>query len=351
MVDITLTALEGRHLKAWVLVDPQLTNDGSDDRADTRHGTLPPPTAAPPARSPARRPSPRRSSGYLGTSDGWADLRSDVALDRHYGSAPERATSCRPGGPKARPAVGQQHADAGAGLREHRRGAPPPLPRARCSAGFPAVAAVRTPPAGTPTWTRSSRAPAVGRRPAADVRRLADGARRLRGQGQPRRVRRLADDALGLGHRVARTRPAPTTWSGRATSTRSPRRCSRPATAGRAAARCTSCSTASRSPTARSRRTRPSTARRHWTNAPARRGRRPDHPGLAARPARRHHVPGRTSAGRRLRRSPTGPGPRRSGGRTRPATRRRRSPPRSPAWSAPPTSPARTATARPRRAT
>ena len=112
----------------------------------------------------------------------------------------------------------------------------------------------------------------------------------------------------------------------------------------RPTARSTSCSTPSRSPTARSRRTRRSTARRVGRPA-ARRGRVPDRARRSsAAPTAR---PGRTSRKRRrLPRRPTGPRPRRSAGRTSPATRRRRSRPRSPAWSAPPTSRARTVTTR-----
>jgi glucoamylase len=88
MVDVTLTALEGRHLKAWVLVDPQLSNDGSDDRADTRHGTLTAYDAHAASALAARPAFTRTSSGYRGRSDGWADLRRDGDLDhRYYASA------------------------------------------------------------------------------------------------------------------------------------------------------------------------------------------------------------------------------------------------------------------------
>ena len=83
-----------------------------------------------------------------------------------------------------------------------------------------------------------------------------------RGQDVPRRLGRLAVDAVGVGPGALRARPTPTTSCGRATSTRSPPRCSRPATAPAPRARRTTCSTASRRPTAASRRTRPSTARR-----------------------------------------------------------------------------------------
>ena len=84
-----------------------------------------------------------------------------------------------------------------------------------------------------------------------------------RGQGQPGRVRRQPEHAVGLGRAEDRrgqpAQRARTTSSGRATSTRSPRRCSRPATRTAPTARSTSCSTNSSATTARSRRTPRST--------------------------------------------------------------------------------------------
>jgi glucoamylase len=84
LVAVTVTALEGRRLKAWVLVDPQLSNDGRDDRADTRHGTL---TAYDAHAASALAASPaftKLSSGYRGRSDGWQDLKRDGDLDHAY---------------------------------------------------------------------------------------------------------------------------------------------------------------------------------------------------------------------------------------------------------------------------
>ena len=74
-------------------------------------------------------------------------------------------------------------------------------------------------------------APALGALARDHLRRVADDARRPRGQDVPRRLGRLAVACRGSGARASPSRPTPTTWSGRATSTRSPPRCSRPATA------------------------------------------------------------------------------------------------------------------------
>jgi glucoamylase len=80
MVDVTLTALEGRRLKAWVRLDPQLSNDGSDDRADTRHGTLTAYDAHAASALAARPAFTKMSSGYAGT-------RSDTDLRHVYAAS------------------------------------------------------------------------------------------------------------------------------------------------------------------------------------------------------------------------------------------------------------------------
>ena len=127
---------------------------------------------------------------------------------------------------------------------------------------------------GAPLRERLGGLPAVGAPAAEAGARLAahaaplpavdDGARGGRGQGQPRRLDRLAEHAVGVGHaRRSRTAPtpAPTTSSGRATSTTSPPRRRWRATGPPPGACSTTCG-ACRSRTARSGRTRGSTASR-----------------------------------------------------------------------------------------
>ncbi len=92
--------------------------------------------------------------------------------------------------------------DAGRGLREHRHGGHlrcPGLPDRRLPRRLVRLCGRLALLLGLAQ--ASAGLPGHGG-PAADVRRLADGARRLRGQGQPRRLRRLTHDALGLGHRA-----------------------------------------------------------------------------------------------------------------------------------------------------
>ena len=64
-----------------MLADPALSNTGDDDRGADRGDALV--AYDEPMRARWRpRPALRRtSSGYLGTSDGWTDLRDDHRLD------------------------------------------------------------------------------------------------------------------------------------------------------------------------------------------------------------------------------------------------------------------------------
>ena len=159
------------------------------------------------------------SNGFRGTSDGWTDLLADGRIDWRYASAAAgnlvqtaRARLDRRG-----------TRDAGARLRR-----PTPTPRSRpraprCGAGFTAVAHAYA--AGwQPTWPACAAPPPVSA--TATERELYRVSAMVLAASEdktlPRRVRRLA--ALAVGVRPRRPRPAPTTWSGRATSTRSPPR-------------------------------------------------------------------------------------------------------------------------------
>ena len=177
-----------------------------------------------------------------------------------------------------------------------------------------------------PERPRRPRSAAGIKRP---LRRVADGHGGDRGQDVPRRADRRAVDAVGVGqHR--RATPARTTSSGRATPTRSPPRMLAAGDRAARRPRGRTCSAASRRPTAASRRTRTSTARRTGrtcssTRSPTRSS------SLAAAPLRRRHVVAR-QARRRLH-PRQGPGHAGALGERSSATRPRRSPPRSPAWS------------------
>lgn len=84
LVDIRLESLTGRRLTAWVVVDPQLSNNGRDDRARTRGGALVARDGGAASALVARGGFRATSSGYVGTrSDPRRDLR-DGRLDRRW---------------------------------------------------------------------------------------------------------------------------------------------------------------------------------------------------------------------------------------------------------------------------
>src|SRR5215217_4480857 len=84
LVRVRFESLTGRKLNLYVLYDPSLSNDGSDDSGTTSGSTLvassdgKTPSASALTASPAFTST---SNGYLDTSDGWTDLRSDFRMD------------------------------------------------------------------------------------------------------------------------------------------------------------------------------------------------------------------------------------------------------------------------------
>jgi glucoamylase len=88
LVDVRFESLTGKGLDLYVLHDPALSNDGNDDSGSTAGDALLVADAKAGGAlvtAPALR---RTSNGYLGTSDGWQDLRSDFRMDWTYESAP-----------------------------------------------------------------------------------------------------------------------------------------------------------------------------------------------------------------------------------------------------------------------
>jgi len=88
LIDVRFESLKGRNLKLFVLYDPSLSNDGADDSGTTGGGML---LASDGKAASALAANPGfadTSNGYLGTSDGWTDLRNDFQMDGHYAAAP-----------------------------------------------------------------------------------------------------------------------------------------------------------------------------------------------------------------------------------------------------------------------
>ena len=151
LVDVRFESLTGRPYRVYLLSDPALGNDGDDDRGRTVGRTL---TAREADLALALRTSPALaggSSGYLGRSDGWRDLKANRRLTRSL-TADRRGNvvqvgrttlTGRPGGRHLRIALGFAAGEAGA--------------RRRAGAALPPGSAPRratTRPAGSGTWRR-----------------------------------------------------------------------------------------------------------------------------------------------------------------------------------------------------
>jgi glucoamylase len=89
LVDVRFESLSGRALNLYVLHDPALSNDGNDDGGSTAGDALLVSDARAGGALVAAPGFRRTSNGYLGTSDGWQDLRSDFKMDWTYDSAPK----------------------------------------------------------------------------------------------------------------------------------------------------------------------------------------------------------------------------------------------------------------------
>jgi glucoamylase len=89
LVDVRFESLTGEPYQLYVLYDPSLSNGGMDDTGRSRGRRL---LASDAESASVLRTSPaltRTSNGYLGTSDGWTDLRDDFRMDWTYRTAPD----------------------------------------------------------------------------------------------------------------------------------------------------------------------------------------------------------------------------------------------------------------------
>jgi glucoamylase len=88
LINVHLESLKGAPLQLYALYDPSLSGNGDDDSGSTSGSAL---VAQDAKAASALLSSPaftQTSSGYLGASDGWSDLRSDDTMDWSYDSAP-----------------------------------------------------------------------------------------------------------------------------------------------------------------------------------------------------------------------------------------------------------------------
>src|SRR3954467_3226254 len=87
-IDVRFRSLTGKKLALYALYDPALSNNGDDDTGTTAGKTLLAHDASAASAMVAAPAFRRTSNGYLGTSDGWQDLRSDHRMNWHYRSVP-----------------------------------------------------------------------------------------------------------------------------------------------------------------------------------------------------------------------------------------------------------------------
>jgi glucoamylase len=88
LIRVRFESFTKRELSLYALYDPSLSNNGMDDSGATQGADL---IASDSAAASALSASPsfnRTSNGYLGTSDGWQDLKADHRMDWTYRSAP-----------------------------------------------------------------------------------------------------------------------------------------------------------------------------------------------------------------------------------------------------------------------
>ena len=198
LVDVRFQSLTGRPYKVYAYVDPSLSNDGNDDSGTTSHGALLTQDAAAGSALVADPSFGRTSTGYLDASDGWVDLRDDHRMDWQYRSSPAgnvvQTAETKLDGRR------HQHLRLALGFGATSAAA---LGTARTSLqrGFGRVAArLRRRLAPLPGSLKREPASARPYGSEYDVSRHDPG--RTRGQDEPRRLHRLADDAVVVGHRV-----------------------------------------------------------------------------------------------------------------------------------------------------
>jgi glucoamylase len=88
VLDVRFESLTGKPLDLYTLFDPALSNGGDDDSGSTSADALVTRDARAGSALVASPGFARTSNGYLGTSDGWTDLKSDFRMDWAYASAP-----------------------------------------------------------------------------------------------------------------------------------------------------------------------------------------------------------------------------------------------------------------------
>ena len=164
LVDVTFEPLTGEPYQLYAIYDPALSNGGDDDTATSRNGQL---LANDGKSASVLLGAPgfqEVSSGYLGTSDGWTDLRSDYDMDWQYASASKAGNVVQMARTTLTGLSGSQHLTLSLGFGAMFSGARSTA-QDSLAAGSPGSQKA-TRPAGTSTSTRCSRHRRAWDRPA-----------------------------------------------------------------------------------------------------------------------------------------------------------------------------------------
>jgi glucoamylase len=89
LINVQFVSLSGQPYRLYALYDPSLTNNGMDDSGQTQGNALIASDSHTASALVAQPGLTETSNGYLGTSDGWTDIRSDDQMNWHFQSAPQ----------------------------------------------------------------------------------------------------------------------------------------------------------------------------------------------------------------------------------------------------------------------
>ena len=89
LMRVHFESLTNQPLRLYALYDPSLSGNGDDDSGSTAGSALMASDAKAASALVASPAFTKTSNGYLGTSDGWSDLRTDFSMDWNYRSAPD----------------------------------------------------------------------------------------------------------------------------------------------------------------------------------------------------------------------------------------------------------------------
>jgi glucoamylase len=165
MVDVDFRSLTGRPYRLYALYNPRLSNgavDRLDDSGRSSGGALLAHDARTGSALVASPGFTETSSGYLGTSDGWQDLRADHRMDFHYEATNGNIVQT---GRTALTGVGRRHLTLALGFGGT-DGAALQVARASLGSGFRAVSGAYA--GGWHSYVRGLRRPPSSLRTAAE---------------------------------------------------------------------------------------------------------------------------------------------------------------------------------------